>query len=90
MASAVAPELGFRIGFNTGQSRRVRPNGGCRAEHRIKHIPPDPEFRNQQVAGSIPAGGSMFSTIRFEHLWSASLRDLSPEQRAAIETLLPY
>ena len=28
------------------------------AECRIKHIQPEPEFRNQQVAGSIPAGGS--------------------------------
>ena len=57
------PELGFRIGFNTGQPRRIRRSCSGRAEPRINNIPPDPEFRNQQVAGSIPAGGSIFSIL---------------------------
>jgi len=55
----VAPlELGFKIGFNTGQARRIRRDCSHRAKPRINGLSSDPEFRNQQVAGSIPAGGS--------------------------------
>jgi hypothetical protein len=48
------------LGFNTGQSRRISPDRKHQAQTRINNIPPDPEFRNQQV-GSIPAGGSTYS-----------------------------
>jgi hypothetical protein len=50
---------GFRIGFNTGQSGLIRRGRSDSAEPRINHISPNQKFRNQQVAGPIPAGGSV-------------------------------
>jgi hypothetical protein len=46
-----------RIQF--GQPRRIRRRRSYRAKRRINHIPPELEFRNQQVASSILAGGSI-------------------------------
>ena len=36
---------------------------GRRAEQELNGIDPDAEFRNQQVAGSIPAGGFIPATL---------------------------
>jgi hypothetical protein len=51
-------ELGFKIGFNTRRPGRNHRRARVDGEHSINRIDGDPEFRNQQVAGSIPAGGS--------------------------------
>ena len=57
---------GFKIGFNTRRRCRNHQPARADAEHKINSIDRDPEFRNQQVAGSTPAGGSNFS-ITYEH-----------------------
>jgi hypothetical protein len=54
-------EVGFKIGFNKRPSGRISLQNRARAERRINSIGHDVEFRNQQVAGSIPAGGSKTS-----------------------------
>src|SRR5690242_2760236 len=51
-------EVRFKIGFNTRRPRQIRQRAPVYAEPEINSIDPDPEFRNQQVAGSSPEGGS--------------------------------
>jgi hypothetical protein len=61
-------EVRFKIGFNTRLPGPNRQRARADAEHRINSIDPDPEFRNQQVAGSTPAGGSSpFSSNHLEN-----------------------
>ena len=55
-------EIGFKIGFNTRRRGRNCQRARADAEHRIKNIGRDPEFRNQQVSGSSPDGGSIKSS----------------------------
>jgi hypothetical protein len=54
----VSTKVGFKIGFNT-PTRPKSPRTRAAAEPRINSVRRDPAFRNQQVAGSILAGGSM-------------------------------
>src|SRR5579872_4348236 len=61
---STAKKLGFKIGFNKRLPRRISPQNRARAERRINSIGHDVEFRNQQVAGSIPAGGSKTPLIQ--------------------------
>jgi hypothetical protein len=51
-------EVEFKIGFDTRRQGRNHQCAPAGAEHRINSLDRDLEFRNQQVAGSIPAGGS--------------------------------
>ncbi len=52
----VSTKVGFKIGFNTRRRDRNRQRTRAAAEPRINSVRRDPEFCNQQVAGSIPAG----------------------------------
>src|SRR5579871_4432117 len=56
-------ENGFKIGFNTRRPSRNRQRAQADAEHRINRVDRDTEFRNQQVAGSSPAGGSRSAAL---------------------------
>ena len=52
-------KVGFKIGFNkrpTRRNSRIRP---VLAKFRMNNIHPDLKFRNQQVSGSSPEGGSI-------------------------------
>ena len=51
-------EVGFKIGFNKRPPSRIHRSLRLLAQRRINSLQFDAEFRNQQVAGSIPAGGS--------------------------------
>lgn len=51
-------EVGFKIGFNKRPRRRICRRFGAQADCGDNSIGQEAEFRNQQVAGSIPAGGS--------------------------------
>jgi len=52
-----SPELGFRNDSIPSNQAEFAENGAS-APNPESIISPDPESRNQQVAGSIPAGGS--------------------------------
>jgi hypothetical protein len=54
-------KVGFKIGFNKRPLHRICRRYERQADCGVNGTRLDAGFRNQQVAGSIPAGGSSFS-----------------------------